>query len=223
MTEKTTTLSWQFYRLIPSKYPPIGAFDTVSTPADLQAVMDLVGWTNDRLLEHRLNRLPRSEWVYGVPNASIVMASFLHCGVDGMRFNGGELGAWYASASVNTAIVEVAHHLRRDAANAGKGGEVRDYRAYSCTLKGGYADIRGAQARMGDVYASDSYAASQLYGENVREAGGAGLVYDSVRHAGGVNVVAFTPTNIADVTQTDHYRVAVNVASQRIEVTRLCL
>ena len=66
------------HRLIPSQFPPIGLFDTVATPADLAAVMDLAGWTNDRLVADRIARLPRDEWVYGRPNASIVMASFLH-------------------------------------------------------------------------------------------------------------------------------------------------
>ena len=66
------------YRLIPSRFPPIGLFDTVATAADLEAVMELAGWTNDRLLAERLQRLPREEWVFGRPNSSIVMATFLH-------------------------------------------------------------------------------------------------------------------------------------------------
>jgi hypothetical protein len=66
------------HRLIPSQFPPIGVFDTVATTADLVAVMELVGWTNDRLVADRIDRLPQSEWVHGVPNASIVMAAFLH-------------------------------------------------------------------------------------------------------------------------------------------------
>jgi hypothetical protein len=91
------------HRLIPSQFPPIGPFDTVATAADLSAVMDLVGWTNDRLVADRINRLPQSEWVYGVPNASIVMAAFLHVTPGGLRFNGPELGAWYAAADIRTA------------------------------------------------------------------------------------------------------------------------
>jgi hypothetical protein len=85
------------HRLIPSQFLPIGLFDTVSTAADLSAVMELVGWTNDRLVADRIDRLPQSEWVYGTPNASIVMAAFLHVAPGGMRFNGPELGAWYAA------------------------------------------------------------------------------------------------------------------------------
>ena len=66
------------HRLIPSQFPPLGLFDTVATAADLAAVMELVGWTNDRLVVDRIARLPKIEWVYGTANASIVMAAFLH-------------------------------------------------------------------------------------------------------------------------------------------------
>ena len=81
------------HRLIPSQFPPIGLLDTVATAADLAAVMELVGWTNDRLVADRISRIPPTEWVSGVPNASIVMAAFLHVAPGGMRFNGPELGA----------------------------------------------------------------------------------------------------------------------------------
>jgi hypothetical protein len=55
--------------------------------------MELVGWANDRLVANRIDRLPQSEWVYGVPNASIVTAAFLHVAPGGMRFNRSEVGA----------------------------------------------------------------------------------------------------------------------------------
>ena len=76
MTDRFASAPRPAYRLIPSQFPPIGLFDTVATAADLSAVMDLVGWTNDRLVAERINRLAPQDWVYGVPNASIVMAAF---------------------------------------------------------------------------------------------------------------------------------------------------
>ena len=124
------------HRLIPSRFPPVGLFDTVATAADLAAVMELAGWTNDRLVAHRIARLPEDEWVYGRPNSSIVMAAFLHVAPGGMRFNNSELGAWYASAALATAAVEVAHHLRREAAARSVVRVVRTYRAYACSLAG---------------------------------------------------------------------------------------
>ena len=69
-------------RLVPSRFPPIGLLDTVATAADLAAVMDLEGWTNDRLVRDRVARLPTDEWVFGRPNASVVMAAFLHAALD---------------------------------------------------------------------------------------------------------------------------------------------
>src|SRR3546814_1160956 len=76
--------------------------------------MELSGWTNDREVADRIARLPENQWVYGRPNSSVIMASFLHVAPDGMRFNRAELGAWYAAKAVETAIAEVAHHLRSE-------------------------------------------------------------------------------------------------------------
>src|SRR5947209_6072062 len=191
MIDAYAAASAPLHRLIPSRFPPIGVFDTVATAADLQAVMELVGWTNDRLVAHRLARLPQEEWVYGRPNSSIVMAAFLHVAPKGMRFNRGELGAWYAAAGLRTAVAEVAHHLRREAIASGVAEIVRTYRQYMCTLGGSYLDLRGKQAAYPDLYASDSYDASQSFGEDVRARGDAGLIYDSLRHAGRVNAVAY--------------------------------
>lgn len=209
------------YRLIPSQFLPIGLFDTVATAADLSVVMDLVGWSNDRLVAVRIDRLPQSEWVYGVPNASIVMAAFLHVAPGGMRFNGPELGAWYAADDMPTAAAEVGHHLRREAVARSVATMSRTYRTYTATLLGDYLDIRGQQAKHPAVYAGDDYDASQKFGEHVRASGGAGILYDSLRRRTGINVVALRPRNIADIVQTDRFEIAVSATSRTIEVRKL--
>ena len=209
------------FRLIPSKFPPIGLFDTVSTAADLQAVMELAGWTNDRLVTERVARLPRSEWVFGRPNSSVVMAAFLHAAPGGMRFNGPDLGAWYASARLSTAVTEVAHHLRREAYATSAAALTRTYRTYTADLAGAYFDIRGQQASRPDVYAPDSYAAGQVLAEAIRSAGGDGLLFDSLRHAGGINIVAHRPRNALNILQTDHYEIRIEAGTTRIHATRL--
>lgn len=207
------------HRLIPSQFPPIGLFDTVARAADLDAVMDLVGWTNDRLVAERVARLPRSEWVFGRPNASIVMAAFLHAPPSGARFSGPDLGAWYAAARIETAITEVAHHLRREAFARRLPITSRRYRAYRCRLLGSYRDIRGLEDR--GLYASASYAESQKFGEGLRAAGEDGLIYDSLRHQGGVAICAYRPSKVLDVVQAEHFDIAVEVASATIRVKRL--
>jgi hypothetical protein len=211
------------FRLIPSRFPPIGLFDTVSTAADLELVMELAGWTNDRLVADRIARLPEEEWVYGRANASVIMAAFLHAAPGGNRFNGPDLGAWYAAASLTTAVAEVGHHLRREAFATGAARLSRQYRTYTARLAGDYLDIRGQQATRSDLYASASYAAGQLLGESVRASGGAGILYDSVRHAGGVNIAAYRPRNVIDVVQADHFELTVEAGASRIEARRMAV
>lgn len=226
------------YRLIPSQFPPIGLFDTVATAADLNAAMELAGWTNDRLVAERIARLPQSEWVYGRPNSSIVMASFLHVAPGGMRFNGPDLGAWYVAADIRTAVAEVGHHLRREAASRSLPRLRRVYRSYSSRLDGAFVDIRRAHAPNGQerlldgLYDSQAYAHAQVFGEAVRdealiddkagqESRAGGIVFDSVRLRGGVNAVSYQPSRVRDVVQADHYAIDVSPDARRIEVEQL--
>ena len=205
------------HRLIPSHYPPIGLFDTVATAADVEAVMELAGWTNDRLVPERLHRLPESEWVHGRANSSVILAAFLHVAPGGGRFNGPDLGAWYASADIRTAAAEVAHHLRREAVARDLPGMTRVYRSYTAQLDGMFSDVRGAA----ELHDPASYEASQAFGEAERAAGRDGIIFDSVRHRGGVNAAAFRPSKILDVTQAEHFEISVAAAERRIEVKRL--
>jgi hypothetical protein len=221
MTDRYSAAPKPAHRLIPSRFPPVGLFDTVATTADLAAVMELAGWTNDRLVSERIRRLPQSEWVYGIPNASIVMAAFLHVAPGGMRFNGPELGAWYAADELRTAAAEVAHHLRRETVARNVASMSRTFRAYGATLLGDYLDLRGLETARPDVYASARYDASQQLGEQVRASGGAGLIYDSLRRRGGVCVAALRPRNITEILQTDHFEITVLAASRVIDVRKL--
>lgn len=206
------------HRLIPSQFPPIGLFDTVATTADAEAVMELAGWTNDRLVRQRLARLPQEEWVFGRANSSIVMAAFLHAAPSGSRFSGPDLGAWYAAASLATAVAEVGHHLRREALARGLETARRKFRSYTARLDGSYRDIRSSEP---ELHASDSYAAGQAFGEGLRAGGEDGVLYDSVRHRGGSNVCAYRPSKVLDVVQAEHFEVTVRVGERRIEATRV--
>jgi hypothetical protein len=203
------------FRSIPSRYPTVQTFETVSSADDLEAVLELEGWTNDRLVAERLARLPRSEWVFGTPNASIVMASFLHAAPAGQRFSGPEIGAWYAALSAEASLAEVAHHLRREAINSNMTEMRGQYRTYSCALAGNYEDIRGQRAARAELYHTADYSASQVFGEDVRLSGD-GIVYDSLRYEDGVNVVAYRPKNVRDILQRDHYELTVPIEGKII-------
>lgn len=221
MTETFAPAPRPSFRLIPSKFPPIGLFDSVAMAADLVAVMELVGWTNDRLVLGRIDRLPQSEWVYGRANASAVMAAFLHVAPTGMRFNKADLGAWYAAGDLTTAVAEVGHHLRRETVARQVAEARRTYRTYLARIDGDYLDIRGERAARPELYDPASYAASQAFGEKVRASGSDGILYESVRLRGGVNVAAYRPTNIKDVVQADHFEISVHTDRRRIDVRKL--
>jgi len=207
-------------RLIPSRFPPIPAFDAVTAADDLAAVMGLEGWTNDRLVSPRLARLPRAEWVYGRPNASVIMAAFLHGSPGGLRFSDSSLGAWYGSTRLNTALLEVANGLRKEIALSALTGKSETYRQYISDLAGDYVDIFGAHP---DYHDPDdaSYPVAQTFGRRVRvDSTHAGIRYESVRHPGHENWVCFRPSLVLNVTQAGHYRIEVP-RSGRVVVRQL--
>ncbi len=196
-------------RLIPSRFPPIPAFDAVASHDDLAAVMDLEGWTNDRLVAPRMVRLPRTEWVYGRPNASVVMAAFLHGSPGGLRFSDESLGAWYGSTHLNTALLEVANGLRKEIALSALTQKSESYRQYKSDLAGEYVDIFGAHPEYHDPDDA-SYPVAQAFGRRVREEDTrAGIRYESVRHPGHENWVCFHPSLVLNVIQADHFKIEV--------------
>ena len=55
-------------RLIPSLYPSRGILDTVASPADLPAILELRSWSDDRV-STELGVLHRIRWKNGWPAA----------------------------------------------------------------------------------------------------------------------------------------------------------
>lgn len=199
------------HRLIPSRFPPVAAFEDVARPEDLDALFELEGWTNDRIAGPRLRQIDPSERVWGRPNASVVMAAFLHGSPTGLRFSGPELGAWYASDDVTTCVLEVATALRREIALSALTRKVETYRDYTAALGGEYADVRG-HAPFHDP-SPGSYPVPQAFGRAVRDLGPGGALcgirYESVRRPGHDNWVCFRPPAVGDVVQAGHLEIDV--------------
>jgi len=204
-------------RIIPSRFPPVAVFETVSCPEDLEAVFELEGWTNDRMVAARISRLDKDLWVYGSPNASIVMSSFLHGSPQGMRFTGPELGAWYASTELMTAVLEVANGLRKELSLSGLASKRETYREYTANMDGEFVDIFAAHPEFHDPDDS-TYPGPQKFGAHVRTNGSGhgviGIRYQSVRRPGHENWVCFVPPEILDVAQARHFDVDVRPAGK---------
>lgn len=216
------------HRLIASRYPTVGVFDDLTAdPGELAIAYLLESLTNDRLavLSRRLPLIPPGELVQG-PGATLVMAAFLHADAAGGRFTDHRLGAWYASYDVDTAIAETVHHsTRRLRLSAGAFPTSIQLRQLIADIDCDLVDIRGDRSPDPALYDRDDYAASQAFGVALRwpasGPGENGIVFDSVRRAGGTNVCVYRPSLVRlPVLQGDHYEYRWD-ATGRVTVLKL--
>lgn len=211
MKPPPVTLVRQFdtCRLVPSRHLARGESvlaELVDEP-DLQAVFELDAATNDRLLAagQRLPGIGLEELVFGVPHAAVINAAFCHPHPLGSRFNGPDRGAWYAAFDLATAQEEVAFHKAVELAEIGRFQDSVTYDLYLADISASLQDLRGAR-RFRACLDPDSYIASQKLAEALLQAGSLGIVYPSVRHAGGTCVASFRPALVANVRRVRTYR-----------------
>ena len=198
------------HRLIPSRHLPHDDSVLVEIADDdehLAAIFALDAATNDRLLaEHQmLPGIGIEELVFGVPHASVINASFCHAHPLGARFSGPDRGAWYAAFDVATSQAEVGFHKSVQLAEIGRFEETVTYDDYLADFSASFHDIRRARNFRGCLD-PDSYVESQALAEDLLNAGSLGVVYPSVRHAGGSCVACFRPALVANVRRAKTYR-----------------
>jgi RES domain-containing protein len=194
-------------RLIPTRYPSVGVFDRVASPEDLDAVLQLESWTNDRISVElgMLTIVPRDEWVTGRPHATVIMAAFCHPRPGGGRFSDPDRGAWYAARTVETALAESIYHRTKELEEVG-GFETRmQMRLYHADFRTSFHDLRLVRTETRALYDPDSYVASQAFARGLRLRGSHGLVYRSVRHAGGECLACYRPPLVLNVRVAAHY------------------
>lgn len=195
------------HRLIPSRYPPVGLLDAVASPDDLELMIELEGWTNDRLSAELgvIRMLPPDEWVLGRPQASVVMAAFCHPSLSGSRFNGPDLGAWYAAFALETAHAECIHHRTQELAEVGVTDARVQMRQYLADFDADFHDLRGRDPAFAPLYDPDEYAAPQEFAARLRAHGANGIAYRSVRHPRGHCLACFRPRLMLNVRPGAHF------------------
>jgi hypothetical protein len=210
------------HRLIPSRYPAVGILDTIASPADLEAIIELEGWTNDRLRAELglIALIPQSEWVVGKPNATVVMAAFCHPSKDGCRFNDHTLGAWYAAFSLATAHAEAAYHRRREFEEVGRTPMPVQMREYRAAFDARFHDVRPAR-RFPQLYRPNDYGPSQRLAARLRRSGSDGLVYESVRNPANDCLVAFRAKLVRRVREGHHFEYRWPAGAVQPTITRL--
>ncbi len=146
--------------------------------------------TNPRIRDAvgNLALVPVARRVSG-PGATFVMGAFTHASRDRPgRFSDGSYGVWYCADRFEVALAETAHHFERFMrATAEPPGEA-DYRELTCAVHGQVAD--GSDPA---VLAPEDWCPGQALGRAVRDGGGDGVLYPSVRYPAGMALALFWP------------------------------
>ncbi|NYT77244.1 RES family NAD+ phosphorylase [Alcaligenaceae bacterium] len=201
-------------RLLPSRF--VDEEDSVlsalaDNQAHLQELFELDNATNQRLAAERGARpgIGIDELVFGVPNFRIINAAFTYARPEGSRFNDGSRGAWYCAFDAETALAEIIFHKTVEYAEIDYFQDSVSYQLMLADFSAQFHDIRRAKG-YGSCLNPVSYIASQELAAFLTECGSLGLVYPSVRHAEGTNLVCFRPALVNNVRKSSAYQLTWN-------------
>ena len=197
-------IRWQrAYRIVPSRFPPVGVFDAIADPKDLDALYAIEALTNPRLREEmgELAQVPRERRVSG-PGSTPLMAAFTHLNPEGSRFSDGSYGVLYLAHTVDTAIAETVYHREKFFMATNEPPIDVPMRCYASGVHGTLHDIRKG---FGAEHDPASYAVSRKFATQLRQQGSNGVIYRSVRHAGGESAALFYPDLASPCVQSKHF------------------
>jgi RES domain-containing protein len=185
-------LAAKTHRCIASRFPPVDLYEDLTTPEHFQQFHALESLTN-----------PRLETTQG---ASPIDAAFAYTptATQGGRFNR-DYAAYYCALEEGTAVGEAVFHRARFLREAQMPATVVEARIVVADLKAdALIDIRSAGSRFAALYDKDDYRASQEFGARLYAADSEGIIYNSVRCAGGHCIAAFTPAVLRRARQSKH-------------------
>ncbi|MEM5434261.1 RES family NAD+ phosphorylase [Paraburkholderia diazotrophica] len=197
---RVASLAWTpAYRVIPTRFPAVNLFDRVASPEDFDALYALEALTNDRVRTEigDLDLVPRDERRFG-PGYGPIMAALTHLNPQGSRFSDGTYGVFYCARSRETAIAETRYHSGLFLAATQEPPMRQQMRLYTVIAQGDVVDLRDMDSAEASVLSPNDYAPGQVLGRAIREAGAPGIVYPSVRDAGGECLAAFRTMLLRD-------------------------
>jgi RES domain-containing protein len=179
-------------------------------PEEQALLAEIEGATSSRLIaeERGLAELAADELVHGVPHAKFINASFAYAKPrQPGRFNPATRGAWYAALDAETCIAEVGFHLTRALADAGDFHAVVEYGEMIASMAGVFVDLRCGPGHLPlDPDPAAGYPSGNALAARARAEGHNGIIYPSVRHAGGTCIAALWPNVVQSVVQGAIYR-----------------
>jgi RES domain len=209
VTPPVSHIDWQpCWRLIPSRFPPVGLFDRVASPKDLDIIYAIEALTNDRIRDEigEIRLVAAEDRITG-EGTTPIMAAFTHPNPDGSRFSDGSYGVYYAANRIETAIAETRFHRARFLAATNQPPIEIDMRSFKSNLTVDLHDIRNKQREFPDIYDPDpkQYASAQNLAKTLRNGGSNGIAYSSIRDSDGECVAIFKPRVLSPVRQGAHY------------------
>ena len=187
--------------------PPV--LEALVPAEDIAALAEIEGATSARLLaEQRGNAgFGREEFLHGVPYAAFVNAAFAYSKPsEPNRFNASR-GAWYAALEVQTSMREVAFHMADFLQKSGRYKGVVEYAELYASMAGEFVDLRamGSHPCLNPEPAI-GYPIGNAIADAATARGLNGIVYPSVRHAGGTCLAALRPHAVQSVAPGALYR-----------------
>jgi len=176
----------------------------VDSDDEAAILAEIEGQTNARLLAEAQGSLAldRRELAFARRSQDLALygqshinAAFTYTRASGNRFNTGARGAWYCAWDMLTSAQEVGFHRTRELGFIGRYHDEARYVELLSDFIGDFPDLHGQSHRALDSDPACGYPAGQQLATELRAEGHRGLVYPSVRHAGGRCFVAFDPVS----------------------------
>lgn len=191
------------FRVVSSRFPPVAIYERFGLSGEeMELLFEIENLTNPRIRQEAgdLSLVPVEDRISG-PGASPIMAAFTHIGHPS-RFSAGAYGVYYAGESLETAVAETIFH-REQFLRATREPSIRlEMRVYESVTLQPLHDLRGAA--FVHLHQPDDYGPSQLFAAGLRTTGAWGLLYRSVRRAGGLCVGIFRPPALKPAVQRQH-------------------
>jgi RES domain-containing protein len=220
------------HRLIPARYSESGTVleEVAGDEAMLADVARLDAATNERIQGelYGLSGISNFELVYGISNAHIIRAAFLHPGPSGSRFNDTTRGAWYAAKRVETSIAEVAYHKAKRLSEIVVPGlphgrpneEVSSYDDWQADFHSPFHALDPVEEYVDCLQPEpvpQCYIPPQLLARQLLAQKSNGILYPSVRHKGGICLACFRPALVYQPRRADRYEIRLKAVQHGYE------
>jgi RES domain len=167
---------------------------------------EIEGATSGRLSAQQrgTTTLQVAELVGGPPHTNFINAAFAYFRPRELnRFNGPSRGAWYSALHTETCQAEAGFHLTRELQRVNDFNAVVEYAEMFASFAGEFVDLRDVTPGPECLHSDPDvgYPAGNILADATRNKGHNGIIYPSVRHAGGTCLVALWPAAVQSVAQ----------------------